>query len=425
VEEPGNPQRLWLRTTYGLVTSADRGKSWGYVCEKVIGYSGELDPGIGVTQGGRVLVALPDGLVASTDAACNFTRAPELEGRGMADVSVERDDPTRAVALESTEVSGQFTTRVHRSTDAGATWQPYGEPLPEAVLGLTLDVAPANPMRIYVSGLVSDPGDGGAPATTVGAVFASADAGQSWSRHDVPGSQYESPPYIAAMHPTDPERFYVRVYGASDPELPDFPEDRLLFTDDGGATFVEILKRPSRLLGFALSPDGSGVYAGYGNPYDTFQADKDTFGLYVASANDHVFSHVYAGHIGCLAWGAGGFYECTEQDETGFELGVAPDPMQAFEPLLTTQQIQPAACHADTCANDWSFLCVRLGLCASDAGADGGTAPGDASVEPGSASGEDGCGCGTSGMGAHSALVLVALFVLGAGRRLLGRAPAF
>lgn len=425
LEEPGNPQRLWLRTTYGLLTTADRGKSWGYICESAIGYSGELDPGIGVASGGRVLVGLPDGVVSSTDGGCSFDEAPELAGRDVADISVERADPTRVVALESThEGGGVFTTLVHLSVDGGETWQPHGTALPDTVLGLTLDVAPSDPQRIYLSGLVNDVPDAGVFGT-VGTVFASADAGQSWTRHDVPGSVYQAPPYIAAIHPSDPDTFYVRVYGYADPELPDFPEDSLFVTSDGGETFVEILKQPSRLLGFALSPDGGSVFAGYGNPYDTFQAESETFGLYEADAPGFAFERLSEGHIGCLTWGANGFYECTEQAQKGFELGVATNPSQPFEPLLTTSQIAPLVCPASTpvadqCGEAWSFLCVRLGLCTVDAGVDGGAVTTDASTEPAQPSG-GGCDCGIAHTEERPGKVLLGLALLLASRRVSRR----
>src|SRR5688572_14774758 len=70
VEQPDDPNRLWLRSTYGMLTSADRGETWKWVCELAVGYSGDTDPAIAVTAGGNVLVALYDGVKMTTDNGC-------------------------------------------------------------------------------------------------------------------------------------------------------------------------------------------------------------------------------------------------------------------------------------------------------------------------------------------------------------------
>jgi hypothetical protein len=412
LEGSGDPARLWLRTTYGILTSADRGKSWGWICEGAIGYSGTFDPGIGVFADGSVAVGLPKGLVRSKDGGCSFEDVPELAGLEIADVSVERGDATRGVVLESTHTgSGSFVTRVHRSTDGGLTWQPLGVPLPGNFRGLTLDLAPSSSDRAYVSGLVTDVTDGG--TQTIGTLFASADSGASWTRHDIPGSTAESPPYIAAVHPTDPDTLYVRVNGYAETEASFFPEDVLFVSSDGGKSFVELLKKPSRLLGFALSPAGESVLAGQGNPYDTWKADSQSYGLYLATAPAHAFNRVQEGHIGCLLWSASGVYTCTEQSVTGFELGLAAAPTAEYEGLLTKEQIVPLKCPAGTptaaeCPEAFSSLCVRLGTCEKDAGslqADAGSVL-DAAAEP---SARGGCAQAGAANGQHAPWLVLAL----------------
>src|SRR6185503_7772783 len=70
VVSPTNPDRLWLRATHGVLTSADRGKTWRWVCEEAVGYSGTRDPSIGVTATGAVLVGV-SGLSISRDDGCD------------------------------------------------------------------------------------------------------------------------------------------------------------------------------------------------------------------------------------------------------------------------------------------------------------------------------------------------------------------
>ena len=42
--------------------------------------------------------------------------------------------------------------------------------------------------------------------------------------------------------------------------------DALLYSGDGGATWTEVFRSRAKLFGFALSPDGSEVLIGYGDP---------------------------------------------------------------------------------------------------------------------------------------------------------------
>src|SRR5687768_4664985 len=75
VVHPTNPDRLWLRATHGVLTSPDRGKTWRWVCEEAVGYTGTRDPPIGVTQTGAVLVGV-SGLSISRDEGCDWNFHP-------------------------------------------------------------------------------------------------------------------------------------------------------------------------------------------------------------------------------------------------------------------------------------------------------------------------------------------------------------
>src|SRR5262245_47937347 len=60
--DPSDANRLWLRATYGVLTSADRGCTWHRICEAAPGYSGTEDPMFGVTADGAVIGAMFRGL---------------------------------------------------------------------------------------------------------------------------------------------------------------------------------------------------------------------------------------------------------------------------------------------------------------------------------------------------------------------------
>src|SRR5262249_22094278 len=95
--------------------------------------------------------------------------------------------------------------------------------------------------------------DGGASAYRL---LTSSDGGQTFQVHAVSLGAMEIGVSVLAVDPSDPERAFVRT-AASDPTLP----ERLLRTDDGGATLVDVmtLRGPSNV---ATSEDGGTVWIG-------------------------------------------------------------------------------------------------------------------------------------------------------------------
>src|SRR5258706_6849694 len=57
VVDPGAPDHLVARTTFGLLSSHDTGKSWTWICEDALGaLDNSEDPAIAVTADGSILV---------------------------------------------------------------------------------------------------------------------------------------------------------------------------------------------------------------------------------------------------------------------------------------------------------------------------------------------------------------------------------
>ena len=61
-----------LRTTFGLISSRDRGKTWDWVCERAIGLAGVEDPMYSLTPDGTILTSTSQGVAISHDKACNW-----------------------------------------------------------------------------------------------------------------------------------------------------------------------------------------------------------------------------------------------------------------------------------------------------------------------------------------------------------------
>jgi hypothetical protein len=417
---PGDPSFIVLRTTFGVLLSHDAGASWEWLCEDAIGLSpgSSEDPALAVTADGSIVAGISKGLEVSHDGGCNWS----FLGGGLAhqlvtDVSVRRDAPHTVVALTSTYGTHAgadggigYTSQVYQSTDDGATWAPLGSPIDPSILTTTLDLAPSDPHRIYVAGF--------RPAATSPAntplLLVSTDDGTSWTQHALPPLAGEAD-YVAGVDPVNADRVYVRSQGGAGAAN----QYRLFVTTDAGQSFQVALAFTSPMLGFALSPDGSKVYAG--SPAD---------GVLVAARADvgspGAFHQASPIHVSCLATRGAELWACSDEvsKPVGFLAGASTDDGATFTPKLHLDGIQSAlACPANATAAQCSGvpfqqLCESFGGCAGwDAGADASVGAGGHAT-PAKAS----CGCAAVGGGGAAGLVATAAAALAlAVRRQRGR----
>ena len=421
VVDPANPDHLMLRSTYGLLLSEDAGQKWSWVCEQSVGYSGSEDPGVGITKDGALLAGMFDGLAVSHDRGCDFAFVGGgLDARYVVDLSVEKQNPAHAVAMVSMGVgTGTFLNQVWQTVDDAKTWTQLGPDAGDDFLSLTIDSAPSDPDVLYASGLASGQG----------ILLHSTDHAGTWQRTSIDGSDSEHTPFIGAVDPNDPSIVYVRLNGTD--------EDVLLRSTDAGQTWQELLRGKADLTGFALSPDGATVAAGFNDP-----GDETVWGLWRAASSDLTFSHVYTSPIACLTWTAAGLYACTSQFKSGFELGISADDGKTFEAVMHLTDLSgPLECAADTssgkfCPPRWQAVCETIGKCTGGSGGDAGTVDGgsggggtgsgatggsDVNGQPGGDAGSGGCGCRAPGGGGNGTgalgVAIVALLLHGAGRR--------
>lgn len=52
--DPASADTLYLRATFGLLASSDRGDHFKWICEGAVGFDGELDPAYAVFAGGHL-----------------------------------------------------------------------------------------------------------------------------------------------------------------------------------------------------------------------------------------------------------------------------------------------------------------------------------------------------------------------------------
>jgi hypothetical protein len=389
---PSDPGLVVLRTTFGLLFSHDGGGSWQWLCEDVLGVlsSSTEDPVLGVTS--SALVATPglsDGLDVSTDTGCNWTpTSGPLAGQLVKDLAVRPDAPDTVVLLTSTygahagpDGGAGYAEQVYESADDGASFSPIGAPIDPAALATTLDVAAADDDRLYVSAVRS----GTPPAS----LFVSYDHGATWTERPVPidATLGESAIYIGAVDPADPDLVYVRTGGTTG-------GSRLLVTRDAGLTFTSVLALTGQMLGFALSEDGSKVYAG-----DIGQ------GLFVATRDGLSFSAASPIHVQCLATHGADLWACSD-DVSGFIAGSSSDDGASFAPKLHLVAPPALACPAGAAANTQCSGVPRATLCSSLTGCS--VDAGDTTPPPATPRAAGGCDVGGDGAGVGAAAAGIA-----------------
>jgi hypothetical protein len=378
VIDPNNPNRLWQRATYGVLTTCNRGQTWHWICEDAMGYRSTDDPAIAVTAGGGLLVgALFNGLTVSRDNGCSFENDATIGSNRVSDVSVAKRDPTRALVLSSTRNdAGNYDNWVWQSRDSGRSWTKIGVLDPDS-LSFTIDSAPSDPDTIYVTGttyIISE--DGG--LTAQGMLYRTTNGGQTWQNVEIPDTDNETTAFLSAIDPDEPRKIYVRVRGAN-PAPGERVRSWLLYSDNAGDSWTNVFESDAELLGFALAPDGSEVFVGVGNSFDPLRLiNIESFGIYSSRTDNFRFERVSEKpwHIGCLMFDRDDLWVCTSQfgttDAIGFEIGRSRDRGRTIEKVMELRDPLPlqCACNSSTgkaCPEPWNQpggTCVKIGRCA-------------------------------------------------------------
>lgn len=363
---PADPNVVVARTTYAVLPSRDDGATWTFLCEDSLGLptNAYQDPELGLTANGALIAGLyfpTAGLDVSNDLGCdwNCVGGP-LWQQGVVDVVVRPDTPSVVLALTSTsqpvDAGGGNFSQVFESTDNGANWAALGVAIDPSVLAQTIDVATTDSNRVYVSGTR------GYGASRTASLFVSTDGAAHWTEYPLTDFDptTEDSIYIGAVDPTDADRVYIRSNS-----LATGGRSRLFVTTDGGNSFQmakefdipnpTVVTGDGELLGFALSPDGSTIYAG-----------TKAAGLFVASRSDLDFHLTSTIHVQCLATRGSELWACSDE-VSGFVVGVSTDNGATFCPKLSTITglSGPAACGTDA----GGLLACGAGSNASQCGA--------------------------------------------------------
>lgn len=377
VVDPTDPNHIVVRTTYGIIVSSDGGKAWDWVCEQAVEWTGQYDPPVTLMKDGTLIAGIYDHLGVGTQSGCVWDRPAPLEQKNVIDVSTQKNDTQVVVALTSNAVAGSmFVTQVWRSSNNGANWTQVGIDLPTDFVGTTLDVAPSDSKVIITSGQI---GKGGP-----GVLQVSSDDGMSWVKHDIPGTDIDHVPYIAAIDPNDPMKIYVRLTGA---------QGVLLVTANGGGSWTTVFTGQGILKGFALAPDGSSILAG-----------GETDGIHQISTADFSETQISMVHAQCLVWTDNAIFACGPEAKDGFTVGKSVDGGKTFTPLNLLACVRgPLECDPATdvgmaCPAVWPATAELLDItsCAMGTGGAGGAGGAGAGVGGSGGAGESSSGSSSS-----------------------------
>jgi hypothetical protein len=393
-----DPSHVLARATFGLVQSFDHGESWQWICEQAVNVSGEADPPIALTEDGSLVLLPPaGGTLISHDRGCSWSPAPPpLMGRRAIDLTLDPSDAARVLVATSTVLNiddqglVEYENVLVETRDNAATWTVLGT-LPSDFRIETLELAPSDDARIYVSGTASE-------SPLIGVIERSEDGGETWTRTtlDLPPSSGSL--FISAIDPGDPDRLWVRLPAQGD-RFGLFPAS-LLVSSDKGVSFAMLAATEMGMLGFAVSPDGTQL--AYGGPADGLRIGP--------SDGSGAFTKVSDLRVRCLRWNADGLYACGSEPNDPFSVGLSTDQGVTFRPVYTMADTCPQSCaqgtsFAMTCETSWTGIGPAIAASgetcsvpwarpqpAPDAGSDPGTA--DSGVQGGTGGGGDDLGDG-------------------------------
>jgi photosystem II stability/assembly factor-like uncharacterized protein len=330
--------------TFGMLESHDSGVTWHWACEDAVGYAGVYDPDYVYTATGALFATTYRGLKVNR-GGCDYD-ATSLGTLFVSTVTQGPDDAIYAAITDTTNAN------VIKSVDNGTTFPIAATPGQIGDQYLSLEVAPSNANRLYLSGYRYDAG-----GLKVHSLFTSGDGGQSWTA--LPVGDFQTMSFstidIVGISKTDPRVVFARVNVEDN-----LNTDAVYRSADGGQSWTKILSKTGPVA-FLVRANGDLLAASAMSGAER-STNNGTSWLPLAAAP----------HISCLAENsAGEVWACTQNygmaEADGYGIMKSSD-LASWIPVLKYQDIKgPIACPAGTIQKDncdtmqWCALCAQLG----------------------------------------------------------------
>jgi photosystem II stability/assembly factor-like uncharacterized protein len=345
--DPTDPKAIYVRATFGILTTRDGGGSWRWICERAIGFSGMEDPTYVVTPKGTLVGGTFSGAAVSRDHGCTFGFVGGANKYVLSDLTMRKDGEIIGMSSaysKAGENGSLYGNQLYASKDDAQTFSALGAAIDPTLLLESVEIAESDPSRLYLSAVRGE----GEKRTA--AFLASYNGGESWTERKLDLAPGETSPFIASVDPKNADRIYLRMAGAVDAKT------RLLVSDDAGKTWKKIFESTTAILGFALAADGSRVYAGHregvvSSPTDTFAFTKGS-----------------SAEVQCLGLNGTALWACSTE-RSGFFVGISRGGGgRSFDAKLHLEEIKgPLECPPESnvakeCTDDWPKLRRELGL---------------------------------------------------------------
>ena len=400
---PGMEREILAGTSFGLLFSKDNGATWRWMCEDALPYGGMYDPDYEITTSGTLFATTFDGLKVNRDGCVfdSLLAPPPPALKFFSVLARSSSNVIYAAAADPTDAN------IYKSTNDGMSFTTVTQPGMLNDWYQSLEVAPSDPNRLYVSGYRFV--QSGSGTTKEFFMFTSVNGGTAWTPMSLTGIQTMSNSTldIAAVSRTNPLHIFARVT-LEDNAI----ADGLYESINGGTSWAKIRSEMGS-MSVLLRANGDLIIG------------TQTRGSFKRAMGQSQFTALAnAPHINCLAENsAGEVWACTQNygspavptDNNGI---MKSTDLVTWQPVLKYQDIfEPVACptstlqymkcdQPDTAGGPlgWCGLCGQLGcdpkrVCPADV-----DAPPDAGI--GTSKGK---GCCDAGDGAPSALVIGAM----------------
>jgi hypothetical protein len=338
-------ERAVVRTNRGLILELDDPGSFAILCNDA--YQAGLSdlPPVAPLDDGRLLIGTYQaGLLVSSSDHCSYTQVPgPIWGINTLDIARKAKGAFYAAVLPS----DGSAAKLFGSPDG----QAFEEQSTLTGFPSAIALAAQDASRVYVSQTIPE---GNANSA---AIFVSSDGGREFTSYPVELDESELRVFALAVDPQAPGRLFVRTQ-SSDGVTP----ERLLLSEDEGATFTAVLTAPGPL---SVYTEGDLVWAGTAT------------GLYRSTDGGRTFAQFgpeYVTRISCLARHGGQLYACGySESQRIFGVLQSKDDGATFGWFLVFPTVgQRLACAPDSdegrlCATafrDWS---IEQGLISPDA----------------------------------------------------------